>query len=80
MRLGQVAAVVDSDTCTGERVRHAVAYLLDTDELVIVEKFCGMVDVDGALYSISISLRTSLTPSRRSLLCLSLWLTSQIEL
>ena len=49
MGFGQVTAIVDSDTCTRERVGHAGADFLDTDEFIIVEKFCGMVDIDGAL-------------------------------
>jgi len=46
---GQVAAIVDSNACTGQRVGDAVADLVDTNELVIIKELGGVVDIDSTL-------------------------------
>src|SRR5208337_252266 len=45
----QVAAIVDGNTCTGQRVSYAVADLVDTNELVIIEELGCVVHVDSTL-------------------------------
>jgi hypothetical protein len=45
----KVTAVVDSDACTSQRVGNAVANLIGTDVLFVVQQFCDMVDIDRPL-------------------------------
>ena len=78
--LDQVAAVVNRNACSGQRVGDAVADFVNPDELVIVEKFSGMVDIDGTFVLHVRFFEHLIDRIRRSLLCLSLWLTSQIDL